>query len=360
MAQPRTLGVEEEFLLIGARDGELRPVGDPVAHAADTRSDGQFEHELKREQAELGTTPHTDLGELHAELRRRRVELARSADEHGVRLLAVGVAPTDDGATTTREDRYETMSDIFGETARGALSCGMHVHVSVESRAEGVALLNGVRPWLPLVLALSANSPFRGGRDTSYESYRAMLWQRWPTAGATGPFADVADYERIVAALIESGAALDEGMLYFDARLSAKYPTLEFRVADVCVHTGDAVALAGLCRAVVEGCARGVLPPVPPDAGRAERLRAANWRAARHGVTDQLVDPRTGGLVDAWALVDGLFDALQPVLGDAAEVFDGVATIRTRGTGSRLQRDTFARTGDLDAVVDTLAAATLA
>jgi carboxylate-amine ligase len=359
-ATQRTLGVEEEFLLLDEQSATLRPAGDPVARDADRRSDGQFEHELKREQAELGTTPHTDLGELHAELRRRRAELASSAAAHGARLVAVGTAPTDANASTTPDDRYRSMRDVFGETARGALSCGMHVHVSVESREQGVHLLNGVRPWLPVVLALSANSPFRAGRDTAYESYRGMLWQRWPTAGAAGPFADLADYERTVAALVESGAALDEGMLYFDVRLSAKYPTLEFRVADVCVRTADAITLAGLCRALVEGCAQGVLPSVPTPAARVELVRAATWRAARYGVTGQLVDPRTGGLVDAWRLIEALLDTLGPVLSDATDVARGVQAIRERGTGSRLQRETYAQSDDLAVVLDVLAAATLA
>ncbi len=359
-AAPRTLGIEEEFLLLDRGDAGLRPVGDPVTQDADRRSDGQFEHELKREQAELGTAPHTDLGDLHTELRQRRAELAASAAEHGTRLVAVGTAPTDDDATTTPDERYRTMRDIFGETARGALSCGMHVHVSVESRERGVQLLNGVRPWLPILLALSANSPFRAGRDTAYESYRGMLWQRWPTAGATAPFADLADYDRTLAALVESGAALDDGMIYFDARLSAKYPTLEFRVADVCVRTADAVTLAGLCRALVEGSARGVLPAVPGPAGRVEVVRAANWRAARYGVTGELVDPRTGGLLDAWQLVDDVLGMLRPVLDDAPQVVEGLELIRARGTGARLQRDVYQRTGDLGAVLDALADATVA
>lgn len=353
----RSVGIEEEFLLLDLRDAKLAPKGGPVAENADHRSDGQFEHEFKREQAELGTDPHEDLAALKVELRRRRAELARSAAVHGSRILALGTAPVDAAATTTGAKRYQAMTEIFGETARAALSCGMHVHVDIDSRDEGVRVLNGIRGWLPVVLALSANSPFLAGRDTAYQSYRSVLWQRWPTAGPSGTFADADDYDRTRAALVASGAALDDGMLYFDARLSATYPTLEFRVADVCARIEDAIVLAGLCRALVDRCAAGRLPAPDPLAARVELVRAAAWRAARYGMEERLLHPVDGQLVPAWDLVDELVEMLRPSLGDLE--FDGLAAIRSRGTGSRLQRQVYEATGDLEDVVDALADTTL-
>ena len=109
--------------------------------------------------------------------------------------------------------------------ARQQLSCGMHVHVGLESRAEGVAVLDRIRPWLSVLMALSANSPFAHGVDTGYASYRTVLWGQWPTATVTEAFGDEAGYDRVIAELIASEAALDDGMIYFEARLSASYPT---------------------------------------------------------------------------------------------------------------------------------------
>ena len=355
----RTLGVEEEFLVLDERAARLRPEGTPVAEAADRRSGGQFESELKREQAELGSRPHTDLGELLAELRRRRAELAASAREHGARIVAIGTSPADDSATTTPADRYRRMNEIFGTTARSALSCGMHVHVSIESRAEGIAVLNAIRGWLPVALGLSANSPFLSGRDTKHQSYRSMLWQQWPSAGPFGAFADEADYDATVAALVGSGAALDVQGLYFDARLSASYPTVEIRVADVCARVADAVAVAGLCRALVEAAAAGALPPAEGVGARVELIRAATWRAARYGMEDALLHPGTGRLVPAWDLVDELIATVAPAAGTEHWV-DALAAVRDRGTGSRLQHEVHERTGDLAAVVDAVAETTLA
>jgi carboxylate-amine ligase len=257
-------------------------------------------------------------------------------------------------ATTTPDPRYARMSDVFGETARTALSCGMHVHVGVSSRAEGVRVVNGIRRWLPVLLALSTNSPFHEGRDTGYHSYRSSVWQHWPTAGPTGTFDGIEDYDLTRQALIDTGAALDDGMLYFDARLSASYPTVEIRVADVCVRPADAAALAGVARGLVDAAAAGALPAGPTVLDRAELLRAMMWRAARDGMTGTLVHPGSGQLVPAWSLVDELLD-LVPLGDDDGVVRDALAVIRAEGTGSALQRRSYERTGSLAAVVDELA-----
>ncbi len=127
----------------------------------------------------------------------------------------------------------------------------------------------------------SANSPFWHGEDTGYASYRTQIWQRWPTAGATGAFGTPECYDQVVADLIASGAALDEGMIYFDARPSRHYPTLELRVADVCLSVDEAVLVAALGRALVTTAAeRWAAGEAVPDV-RPEQLRAASWRAAR-------------------------------------------------------------------------------
>jgi carboxylate-amine ligase len=130
------------------------------------------------------------------------------------------------------------------------------VHVQVADDDEGVAVLDRIRVWLPVLTALSANSPFWLGADSGYASYRSQAWGRWPSAGATELFGDAAAYRRLVGDVLATGTVLDDGMLYFDARLSASWPTVEVRVADVCLRAEDAVTLAGLTRALVETAAR--------------------------------------------------------------------------------------------------------
>ena len=164
----------------------------------------------------------------------------------------MGTCPLRVASTTSPDERYQQMTDAFGIIGRNHLTCGMHVHVSIATRAEGVTVLDRIRPWLPTLLALSANSPYWQDEDTSYASYRHVALGLWPSAGPTEEFGDEAGYDAAVAHLINSGAALDEGMIYFDARLSARYPTVEIRAADVTPRLSSAVMVAALCRALVE------------------------------------------------------------------------------------------------------------
>jgi glutamate---cysteine ligase / carboxylate-amine ligase len=339
----REVGVEEEFLLFRADEPRLVEIGPHVVATAerDADDDAQFEKELKAAQAELATSPTTSLDDLGTELGKRRGELAAAARERGARVVATGTSPAPGGARTTDNPRYRQMADRFAAVERRQLTCAMHVHVSVDSDDEGVSVLNRAAPWLSVLLALSANSPFHDGRDTGYASYRRVVWGQWPSAGPAGPFADVADYRRLVDDLVATGAARDEGMVYFDARLSANYPTVELRVCDVCFEPADAVTLAGLCRALVATVAAHERAP----AFRPELLEAAGWRAARFGMSGELVDlPRAAGagpLVPAWDLVDALVDYVGDQLdaaGDRPRVRAGLADIRRRGTGAERQR----------------------
>ena len=148
------------------------------------------------------------------------------------------------------------MARAFGLTAQEQLTCGCHVHVQVESDEEGVAVLDRIQPWLATLLALSANSPFWQGVDSSYASFRYQAWGRWPCSGPTEWFGSAEASHETVGQMVRTGTLLDTGMVYFDARLSQHYPTLEVRIADVCLRHEDAVLIAALVRALVETEAR--------------------------------------------------------------------------------------------------------
>ncbi|MDQ3151630.1 MAG: glutamate--cysteine ligase, partial [Actinomycetota bacterium] len=251
------------------------------------------------------------------------------------------------------------MVEEFGLTAHEQLTCGCHVHVAISSRDEGVGVLDRIRPWLPVLLALSANSPFWQSGDSGFESYRSQVWGRWPSAGPTGEFGSTGGYDRVLADLLDSGTLLDEGMVYFDARLSAHQPTVEIRLADVCLRTDDAVLLAALARALVETAALDWAAGKAPQHVRTELLRVASWRAGRSGLESRLVHPRTGLPVPAADAVAALVDHVTPVLdagGDLDTVEDLVAAVLHRGTGARTQREVFRRSGRLpDVVADAVA-----
>jgi carboxylate-amine ligase len=335
----RTVGVEEEYLLVDPDTGRPRAVSH-VALAAG--SAGGLTGELQREQLESATRPCASLADVDRELRRARTSAARAATAAGAQLAALGTSPLAVEPTLSSSERYREMGRRFGLTVSEELTCGCHVHVAVESDEEGVGALDRIRPWLASLLALTANSPFWQGTDSGYASYRTQVWQRWPSAGPYAPFGSPGGYHDTVRAMIDTATLLDRGMVYFDARLSVQHPTLEVRVGDVCLDVDDAVLLGGLVRALVETAVRDWRTGAPADTVRLELLRLAAWRAARSGVDGVLLDPSTWRPARAAEVLGGLVRHVAPALedaGDLDEVRDRLTAVLRRGTGARAQRE---------------------
>ena len=193
-----------------------------------------LEFEVKREQIEVVSPPLFTLDELAATIIEGRRAADRAARRVGARAVALATATVRCEPHAVPTPRYDRMRERFGLTLDEQLTCGFHVHVGIESVDEGVAVLDRIRPWLPVLLALSANSPFWQGEDTHFASYRYQAWGRWPTAGPYDRFGSAEGYAAAVEAILDTEVSLDAGMIYFDARLSAHAPTVEVRIADVC------------------------------------------------------------------------------------------------------------------------------
>ena len=360
---PRTVGVEEELLLVDPATRAASPRSQQVLkhlreHGATPHATSDtLEQELFRHQLETRTDPATDLADTLAQLRAARRTAGEAAAQVGLAVVATGVSPAPlPEPEVTRNDRYQDMVQTFGEVTRSAGTCGMHVHVAIESDEEGVAVIDRIAPWLPLLLAVSANSPIADGRDTAYASWRARLWSAWPSAGPTEAFGSAQAYRDVGQALIDSGAARDPAMLYFDARLSVAHPTVEVRVSDVCADPQDGVLVAALARALVEHSARRWSDGAGFVPWRSELLRAAHWRAARYGVAGTLMHPVGGGLVRAVDVLHDTVAMLGDVLtehGDDVLVADGIERL-LQGQGASRQRTAFERTGTVEGVVDDL------
>lgn len=355
-----------EALAVAARRGEGEDVEE---HDRTTRGrqpesgDAHLVPELKAQQIELGTRVCADLGEVAAELRHWRDRADADARAVGARVAALATSPVPVEPVPTPGERYTRMVETFGRTAEEMLTCGCHVHVSVADDDEGVAVLNRLRVWLPVLTALTANSPFWQGRDTGYASFRSQAWHRWPSAGPNEVFADAAEYHRLVDAVLASGTVLDSGMVYFDARLSASWPTVEVRTADVALRVEDAVTLAGVVRGLVETAAREAQDGRPVPEVLSELIRVAAWRAGRSGLAGDLVHPTTGRPAPAAEVVADMVEHVRPALADAGDevrVRDGLAALLRRGTGADLQRRVHRDTGDLTAVVRAAVEATAA
>ena len=356
----RRLGVEEELVLGDVVTGELRPVArELIAACAEDPSDGpgaELKHEFFLAQVEVVSSPHADLRAVRAELAAARLRIAATGADWGVGPLAVPgpvLAPVSPGwDDLSPGERYTEIDRHYGDVARQSLMCAMHVHVEVADDDEGVAVIDRVRPWIPVLVAISANSPYWHGRDSGHDSWRSRVWNLWPTGGPAELFGDAATYHAVVRDMVRRGAALDVAMVNLDVRLSHRYPTVEFRVADVCTDLDDALVVAALARALVtHAAARATEPPAP---WRVDELRAAAWRASRFGLGGALVSPESRDLLAAGDVLKQLLALLAEPLeqsGDLALVTTGLAALQTRGNGAARQRAAFAETGDLSGVV---------
>ncbi|MGC4897551.1 carboxylate-amine ligase [Micromonospora sp. DT31] len=362
---PLTLGVEEEFLLLDPATGESMPVAEQVRGTLTGTAREQSRQEFRHSMVEMVTPVSPDLGRLRDHLVALRRAAARAGEAVGARLVAVGATPVCEAhRSVPDEQRYHDMSRRFGPVAHDPAVCGCHVHVGVPDRELAVQVCNHLRPWLPVVQALTANSPLHDGRDTGHASWRSMQLQRWPSIGPTPHFDSAADYDATVRELITAGIMLDEAMVYWYARPSASYPTVEVRVGDVCPTVDDTVLVAGLVRALVATVIDDIRAGTPVPRVRDCLVAAAHWRAAHDGVDGDLVDLRTGRPRPAWGLIDDLLATVTPALtrhGDRDLILREVQRLRREGTGATRQRRVMAANGDdVHAVLDHLAAQTVA
>ncbi|PRW63528.1 carboxylate-amine ligase [Actinopolyspora mortivallis] len=343
MPVEHTLGVEEEFHLVDPTTGELSRSSPPLTGGEDTPS-GHLGPELLCSQVELSTPVCSDLAELRGTLSRLREDLAHRAERRGERLVASGTHPGDHTPTITPSRRYEEMATRFGVVARRQVVCGCHIHVGVADPELAVAVMNRSRPWLSVFLALSANSPFWRGEDTEYDSYRAQVWWQWPSAGMPGVFDCYSDYVELTQRLVDSGVLQDRGMLYWDVRPSEHLATVEFRICDVVPRVEQTVMLAGLARALAAHCVAEERGGVPLPRSVPELERAARWRAARSGLSGELIDPVTARAHPAEKRVRTLLAYLEPALrahGDHDTVHEQVNRLLREGTNANLQREAF-------------------
>ncbi len=355
-----TIGVEEEYLIVDAVTGELRPRAAAVLPAARDALGDQVQPELSRSQIEVGTAVCSSLDEVRAELGRLRAEVIIAAEQAGSWVAASGSHPFADWREQpiTPKGRYLELAETFRLLAWELLICGCHVHVGVEDPEDAIRVIDRCRPWLPTLLALSANSPFWQGVDSGYCSYRTQVFDRLPVTGAPPVLGRRSEFDRLVEELVATGSMADATKLYWDVRPSARFPTVEFRVCDVGLTIDDAVMVAGLVRALVRTSHGQAVAGEPVPAVRSEVVRSARWRASRDGLDGELVDLGAGRTRPATEVVDSFLAFLRPVLEDAGE-WDEVSALvgqtLERGNGARRQREVFERTGSLEELVTWLA-----
>ncbi|MGP3690201.1 carboxylate-amine ligase [Streptomyces sp. IBSNAI002] len=357
-----TVGVEEEYLLVDPVTLLPVPLVEEVratAGLAPIADAQEVQDELLQAQIEVATPVCEALEEVGGHLLRLRHAVASAAQANGCRIAASGAAPLRDAVPVpvTGRPRYLRMRGEARLLVDEQLICGMHVHVGIPDRETGVAVLNRLRVWLPALLAMSANSPLWDGRVTGFASWRTIIFGRWPVSGPLPRFAGLADYEARADALLVSGVIADRGQLYWQARLSERYPTVEVRCCDVQLDADEAVMLAGIVRALVVTAMAEERAGAAPVPWQPEVLQAATWHAARDGLSSTLLDldgrPRSSGDV-LCTLLRHIGPALEES-GDLREVNSLVHRLLRRGTPADRQRRAFAD-GGLPALTDLITA----
>ncbi|MCJ2033784.1 carboxylate-amine ligase [Methylobacterium sp. J-068] len=363
-------GIEEEYFLADAETrGTPRRSVKPF-HVQAGEELPEIGRELLQCQVEVCTPPSTDFAQARDVLARQRAALAKLGREHGLLVFAAGTHPVADWARQlpTKGDRYRGILRDVGLAGRRSLICGMHVHVEVPDPDARVDLMNRLLTYQPLLLALSASSPFWQGKPTGLSAYRLSAFGELPRTGLPDLFADRAAHERYVRIMTRAGSIQDASFLWWSLRPSIKFPTLELRIADSCTRLEDALTIAALYRCLVRRAVREPTLNAALD-GVSRALAQENlWRAQRSGTDAELIDEAREAALPFGEALEALLALIAEdaaALGCEAEVAQA-RNIVAHGTSAACQGTTFegARDGDtsnrqaLDAVVDWLAATT--
>lgn len=353
-----TLGVEEEYQIIDPQTHQLcGRASQIIKSASKILGEDTVQPELYSSQIEIATSVCQNLAEVRQELIRCRRTVIEAAQREGRVIGAAGIHPFSDWKQqqVTPKSRYQKLKREFQQLISEMIIFGCHVHVGLEDRSIAIQVINRARVWLSVFIALSANSPFWLGQHTGYASYRTELWNRLPLTGPPLIFSDYEEHENLVKALINTNVIKDATNIYWDIRLSKKFPTIEFRVADVCLTIDETVAIAGLIRGLARTCYQEVINNTPLVAVRHELLMSAHWCAARYGLTGNLIDVIKERAVPAKELVHQFLDYIRPALeefGDWEEISSLVERILEQGNGAQRQMAIYQETNSYDEVVE--------
>jgi glutamate---cysteine ligase / carboxylate-amine ligase len=343
---PFTIGIEEEYLFVDLETRNLA-VDPPKTMMADCESllTGQVSPEFLRAQIEVETRVCTSVGEARDDLAHLRSTVAGVANNHGLGLIAAATHPFAkwNEQQHTDKERYNELAQDMQALARRLLICGLHVHVGIEDDDLRIDLMNQVRYFLPHLLALSTSSPFWGGEDSGLLSYRLSVFDAMPRSGLPDVFDSASEYDRLVAQMVNANLIEDATKFWWDVRPSARYPTLEMRITDVCTRLDDSVAIAALYVCILsmlhrlrKGNQRWRVYP-------RTMINENRWLAQRYGVTGEMVDFGIGHPVPFSDLLEEVLELVR----EDAERMDCVAEIEhareivRRGTSAQRQQEVY-------------------
>jgi carboxylate-amine ligase len=353
-----TLGIEEEFQIVDPVTRELR------SHIQEILAGGKMflkEHvkpEMHQSVVELGTEICGDVRCARQQVIQMRSKLAMLAARDGLRIASAGTHPFSHwmDQLITADERYATIVQDMQQIARANLIFGLHVHVGIPDREEGIDIMNQARYFLPHLYALSVNSPFWLGQNTGLKAYRQMIFERFPRTGIPDAFESLSEYEDYLKLLVTTGCIDNAKKIWWDIRLHPLFDTIEFRICDAQSRVDDTIALAAIMQAIVMKLHKLRSENVTFRMYPRRLIEENRWRASRYGLDGKMIDFGRKCETDERELLHEMLEFIAPEideLGSGREVAH-IERIMREGTGADRQLAVWERTGDIKAVVDHL------
>lgn len=349
-----TLGIEEEFQVLDSDTYRLRSQMSKIIDDGKVLLQERIKEEMHQSMVEMGTNVCENIHQVRDEVSYLRQQIIKLADDEGLKVAAAGTHAFSkwDEQLITANPRYEAIIHEMADVARGNLIFGMHVHVAIPSREEGLEILNTVRYFLPHLYALSTNSPFWEGRNTGFKSYRSKVFDKFPRTGIPPFFASVAEYDKFVDILVKTNCLDNSKKIWWDIRLHPFYPTIEFRICDVVMTVDEVTCIAAIMQCLVAKLHKMNQKNQTFKNYRRLLLNENKWRAARWGIESKLIDFGKEEEVPFAKLVNELLEFIDDVVDDlqCRNEVNYVYQILEAGSGADRQLKVFEETGDLVAV----------
>jgi carboxylate-amine ligase len=357
-----TLGIEEEFQTIDPVTRNLRSHMSKLVEDGKITLNERVKAEMHQAVVEVGTNICHNIQEAREEVTYLRKMILDLAEKQNLQVAAAGTHPFADWVEQliTPDPRYDEIIDEMRDVARGNLIFGLHVHVGIESRNEGIEIMNAVRYFLPHIYALSTNSPFWCGRNTGFKSYRSKVFDKFPRTGIPDHFSSAAEYDEYVNLLIKTNCIDNGKKIWWDIRVHPFFNTIEFRMCDVPMRTDETICLAAIMQALVAKIHKLHRSNLSFRPYHRMLINENKWRAARYGIQGKLIDFGKQEEVEYKILVVELLEFIDDVVDDlgSRKEIEYIHQILEMGTGADRQLAVFEQTNDMNAVVDYIVAET--
>lgn len=352
-----TIGVEEEFQIVDAKTRQLKSHMSEIIEGGKVILQERIKKEMHQAVVEMGTNICENVNQAEDEVGFLRRHLIQLAESKGLRVAASATHPFSHWSeqAITEDPRYDVIVDELKDVARSNLIFGLHVHVAIPSREEGIKIMNVVRYFLPHVYALSTNSPFWIGRDTGYKAYRTKVFDKFPRTGIPPSFISVAEYDNYVNLLIKTNCIDNAKKIWWDIRLHPFFPTIEFRICDMPMRLEETICLAAIMQALVAKIYKLHQKNLNFRQYNRILINENKWRACRYGIHAKLIDFGREEEVPFSHLANELMEFIDDVVDDlgSREQVMRLFKILQNGTGADRQLAVFESSGkNMNALVD--------